>query len=414
MTADGRPHFGDLNPPTRILLAPGPTALPPSVIQALVAPITGHKDPFFLKVMDETANLLRYVYQTENHTCMSLPGTGGAGMEASLANLVQPGDTAVVCVSGLFGERMANIVRRVGGTPKIVSAPWGKPVDPDDVRKVLRNGDVRVIAAVQGETSTGVEQPLDEIGQIAQEHGAMLIVDAVATLGGMRVEPDRWGSAICYSASQKCLSAPPGVSTVTVSDQAMDYIRGRKSEVDCWYLDLDLHDRYWFADERLYHHTAPVLLVYALREALRLIVAEGLETRFERHRIHQEALAAGLEAMDLELFADAKYRLPTVLSVGVPEGVNDTRVRTRLLDEFNIEISGGLGEFAGKMWRIGVMGYSATRSNMLTFLSAVEGLMADEGYGSPSGNAVRAAKVVYAAHAGEPGSAEPLAFVPAD
>jgi alanine-glyoxylate transaminase/serine-glyoxylate transaminase/serine-pyruvate transaminase len=390
------PRIGELSPPQRILLAPGPTNQPTSVLQALIAPLTGHKDPFYLQVMDETAQLLRYVYGTQSAICMTLPGTGGAAMEAAMANLIQPGDTAVVCINGLFGLRMAEIVERCGGTPIQVTAPWGKPVDPDDVRRALASTKARVVSAVHGETSTGVEQPMDEIASIARDNGAMLVVDAVATLGGIPVVPGQWGSAICYSASQKCLSAPPGLSTVAVSGEAMDYVRGREVRVNNWYLDLSLHDRYWFATDRAYHHTAPVLLGYAIHEALRLIAAEGLEARFERHALHSRALRAGLQALEVEPFADPAHQLPTVLAVRIPEGVNDVRVRSSLLNEFGIEIAGGLGEFAGRMWRIGVMGYSATRDNMLLLLTALEELLAREGGAPAAGVGVGAANAVYA------------------
>jgi alanine-glyoxylate transaminase/serine-glyoxylate transaminase/serine-pyruvate transaminase len=366
------------------------------VQQALIAPLTGHKDPSFLKVMDETAQLLRHVFQTTNRTSMSLPGTGGAGMEAALCNLIQPGDKAVVCINGLFGERMADIAARSGATVIPVQAPWGKPVDPEDVRRAVKDGGVRVITTVHGETSTGVEQPLDEIGRIAQEHDAMLVVDTVATLGGMPVLPDEWGCAVCYSGSQKCLSAPPGLAPITVTDEAMAYIRGRTSPVDSWYFDLDLHDRYWFADERAYHHTAPVLMVYALHEALRVVAEEGLEERFARHRLHSRAVAAGLRALEIDFIPDPQYQLPTVLAVRVPPDVDDARVRAGLLNEFGIEIAGGLGPFAGKMWRIGIMGHSASKDNLILFLAALETLLAREGVASASGVAVAAANAVYA------------------
>jgi alanine-glyoxylate transaminase/serine-glyoxylate transaminase/serine-pyruvate transaminase len=390
------PRIGELSPPQRILLAPGPTNQPASVLQALIAPLTGHKDPFYLQVMDETAQLLRYVYKTESATCMTLPGTGGAAMEAAMANLIQPGDKAIVCINGLFGLRMAEIVERCGGTAIPVTAPWGKPVDPDDVRRALGGTNARVVSAVHGETSTGVEQPMDEIGSIAQDNGAMLVVDSVATLGGIPVVPDQWGSAICYSASQKCLSAPPGLSTVAVSPAAMEYVRGREIRVNNWYLDLGLHDRYWFATDRAYHHTAPVLLGYAMHEALRLIAAEGLDARFERHALHSRALLAGLQALEVEPFAEPAYQLPTVLAVRIPEGVNDTRLRSSLLNEYGIEIAGGLGEYLGRMWRIGVMGYSATRDNMLLLLTALEELLAREGGAPAAGVGVGAANAVYA------------------
>jgi alanine-glyoxylate transaminase/serine-glyoxylate transaminase/serine-pyruvate transaminase len=389
-------QLGELKPPERVLLAPGPTNVPPSVLQALVAPITGHKDPFFLTVMDETAQLLRYVYQTENHTTLSLPGTGGAGMEASLSNLIEDGDEVVVCNNGLFGQRMADIVRRHGGVVKEVAAPWGKPVDPEDVRRAMATGHPRVVAVVHGETSTGVQQQIEPLGRIAEEHDAMLLVDAVATLGGMPVLPETWGSAICYSASQKCLSAPPGLSTITVSDRAMEHIRSRGQPVDCWYFDLNLHEQYWFTEGRAYHHTAPVLMVYALREALRVIAGEGLEARFARHELHHRALVAALESLELELLPAPDDRLTTVLSILVPEQVNDARVRAGLLNDFGIEVAGGLGPYAGKMWRVGIMGHSATRENMLAFLSALETVLARENYELAAGTATAAASAVYA------------------
>jgi len=394
-TSVSNPHVGELSTPQRILLAPGPTGLPPAVIHGLSAPLTGHKDPSYLQVMDETAQLLRYVFQTQNKTSMALPGTGGAGMEAALCNLIQPGDSVIVCINGLFGERMAEIVTRTGGKPTIVRATWGQAVDPDAVRQALRANGARVVTVVHGETSTGVQQPIEEIGRIAQENGALLIVDTVATLGGIEVAPDDWGCAVCFSASQKCLSAPPGVAPITVTPAAMEYIRARKVPVGSWYFDLDLHDRYWFAEERAYHHTAPVLLMYALREALRLVAEEGLEARFARHRLHQQAVMAGLEVLDLDLFADPSAQLPTVLAVKVPEGVNDAQVRGQLLNEFGVEIAGGLGQFAGKMWRIGIMGHSATRDNLLLFLDGLETLLARAGHGPASGAAVSAADRIY-------------------
>jgi alanine-glyoxylate transaminase / serine-glyoxylate transaminase / serine-pyruvate transaminase len=264
------------------------------------------------------------------------------------------------------------------------------------VRRAMANGHAKIVAVVHGETSTGVQQQIAPIGRIADEHDAMLLVDAVATLGGMPVIPDEWGSAICYSASQKCISAPPGLATITVSDRAMDRIRSRKEPVDSWYFDLNLHDKYWFAEGRLYHHTAPVLMVYALREALRIIADEGLETRFERHDLHRRALTAALESLELEFLPALEDRLPTVLSILVPDNVDDARVRGALLNEFGIEIGGGLGPYTGKMWRVGVMGHSASRENVLLFLSALESLLARENYGLAPGTALAAANAVYA------------------
>jgi alanine-glyoxylate transaminase/serine-glyoxylate transaminase/serine-pyruvate transaminase len=346
--------------------------------------------------MDETAELLRYVFQTGSETTMSLPGTGGAGMEAAIGNLIQPGDSAVICVNGLFGARMAEIARRCGAEVVQVSAPWGKPVDPDDVRKAVDAHRPRIVTAVHGETSTGVEQPLGEIGEIARAGGAFLVVDAVATLGGAPVVPDEWGADICYAASQKCLSAPPGLAPIAVSDAAMEYIRARGTDVADWYFDLNQHHSYWFAADRIYHHTAPVLLVYALHEACRLIAEEGVGERWERHRLHNRALVAGLEAMDIDLLAEPAHRLSTVVAIRVPDGVDDARIRKELLAEYGIEIAGGLGPFAGKIWRVGVMGHSASRNNIVLFLAALESLLARQGYGAAHGDAVAAASRVYA------------------
>jgi alanine-glyoxylate transaminase / serine-glyoxylate transaminase / serine-pyruvate transaminase len=404
MVVDGA-HPTELTPPQRILLAPGPTALAPTVLQALIAPLTGHKDPFYLTVMDEVAQLLRGVFQTDRRTTMSLPGTGGAGMEATVANLIQPGDTAVVCINGLFGERMAEMVRRCGGNAVAVRAPWGEPIDPEDVRRELRAQKVRVVMVTHGETSTGIIQPIEEIGRDAKEHGAFLVVDTVATLGGVPVTPEEWDCDVCFSASQKCLSAPPGLSPITVSDDVMAYIRSRAVPVSNWYFDLDFHDRYWFAEERAYHHTAPVLLNYALREAVRLAMAEGLEARFARHELHQRALIAGMNALEIDFFGNPDYRLTTVLAVRPPEGINEARVRSELLNEYGVEIAGGLGLEAGKMWRIGIMGYSATQDNMLVLLAGLEALLARQGYGSASGASVAAASAVYSEHAAAPAAA---------
>ncbi len=317
-------------------------------------------------------------------------------MEASLANLLQPGDAAIVCVNGMFGARMQEIARRHNTTVAPVTAPWGKAIDPEDVRRAAQQTKPRVICTVHGETSTGVLQPVEDIADIAQEVDAFLVVDAVATLGGVPVLPDAWHTAICYAASQKCLSAPPGLAPITVSGAAMEYVRNREVPVMDWYFDLNEHDRYWFADERVYHHTAPIPLVYGLHEALRLVAEEGNEARWARHALHHRALVAGLDAMELELFADRSCLLPTVVSVRVPTGVNDVRLRGELLENYGIEISGGLGEFAGKMWRIGVMGYSATHQNILFLLSALETLLAGQGYGSERAAGIAAANAVYA------------------
>ncbi len=387
--------IGPLDPPERILMAPGPTNLPPRVVQALTAPLTGHKDPYYLDVMDEVASLLRYVFETSNPTTLVVQGTGGAGMEASLVNLLEPGDTAVVGVAGLFGQRMVEIASRCGARVVTVEAEWGRPVDPDDLRRAALQSHPKVIALVHGETSTGVEQPVEPVAEIARETGAFLVLDSVATLGGIPVHADLWGVDFCYSGSQKCLSVPPGLAPITVSERAMQHIRSRSSKVRSWYFDLSILEKYW-TRERIYHHTAPVITMYALREALRLIYEEGLEERFRRHRLHAAALTAGLQAMGLELLAEEGFRLTTVCAVRVPQGVDEAKVRNDLLARYNIEISGGLGPLAGKIWRIGIMGHSAQRGNIVLVLSALEESLRQQGYPVQPGAAEAAASRVYA------------------
>lgn len=381
--------------PARVLMAPGPTNLPPAVLQALMAPLTGHKDPVYLKVMDDTADLMRHVFLTNNAVTVALPGTGGAGMEASIVNVVEPGERVLIGVNGLFGERIVEIARRNGAEVVALEAEWGDIIDPDVVRRALAEKRTKAVAIVHGETSTGVLQPVEEIARLAHEHGALMILDTVATLGGIEVATDGWDVDICYSASQKCLSAPPGAAPVTVSERAINAIRGRQSPVSSWYYDLGLHEKYWHG-ERVYHHTAPVLTMYALREACRLAVEEGMEARWQRHERLSRALVAGLQALGLELFAPERYRLPTVAAIRVPDGVNDARVRATLLDRFGIEIAGGLGAYAGRMWRVGVMGYSASEANIALVLTALEFALLEQGHGVDGGAGVAAAMATLA------------------
>ncbi len=382
--------------PARVLMAPGPTNLPPAVLQALAAPLTGHKDPVYLRVMDETADLLRQVFRTRNSVTLALPGTGGAGMEACLVNLLEPGDRVLIGVNGLFAERMVEIGRRCGAEVVEIKAEWGRIIEPEAVERALAEKRTKLVALVHGETSTGVLQPVADVTRLVHEHGALLALDTVATLGGIEVASDDWDLDLCYSGSQKCLSAPPGAAPLTVSDRAMAAIAGRKTPVASWYYDLSLHEKYWLG-ERIYHHTAPVLTMYALREACRLTVEEGLEQRWERHERLFGALVAGLEALGLQLFAPAEYRLPTVAAVRVPDDVNDARVRGILLDEFNIEIAGGLGAYAGRMWRIGIMGYSASEANVVLVLAALEAALRREGQRVDGGAGVAAAMAALAA-----------------
>jgi len=383
----------DLHP--RVLLGPGPSNVHPRVLAALALPTVGHLDPAFLAVMNGTVELLRYVFRTGNRLTMAVSGTGSAGMEAALVNFIEPGDTVVVGVNGLFGERMADIVERAGGRLVRVEAPWGEPLDPDGVARALRaEPKVKALAVVHAETSTGVLQPLEPLAALAREHEALFIVDAVTSLGGVPVEVDAWGLDVVYSGSQKCLSCPPGLAPLTLSDRAVEVLRARRTKVSSWYLDLPMIVSYW-GKERFYHHTAPVNMVFALYEALRLIAQEGLEARFERHRLNGEALLAGIRALGLEPFAREDYRIPMLLAVRVPEGIADTEVRRDLLSEANVEIGGGLGPTRGKVWRIGLLGHSSRRENVLLLLSALASALGRRGFRADPGDALAAAEEVY-------------------
>jgi alanine-glyoxylate transaminase/serine-glyoxylate transaminase/serine-pyruvate transaminase len=386
--------FQDLKPSPRILLGPGPSNVHPRVLRAMATPLVGHLDPEFLVIMDETKKLLRYVFQTENELTIPVSGTGSAGMEASLCNIIEAGDRVVVVVKGVFGERMCDVAERCGAQVERIEVEWGRIVEPDQVKTALKNGGVKVVALVHAETSTGVLQPLEEISHTVHEHGAFLLVDTVTSLGGHPVKVDEWGIDICYSGSQKCLSCPPGLAPITFSESATEVMRNRKSKVQSWYLDMTMVEKYW-GQERAYHHTAPITMNYALREALLLIFEEGLEARFERHRLNHQALLAGLQAMGLEPSAQAEHRLWTLNAVKVPEGVEDARIRRRLLDEFSIEIGGGLGPLKGQIWRIGLMGYSSSKKNVLLFLGALETVLREEGYQLAAGAGVAAATDVY-------------------
>jgi alanine-glyoxylate transaminase/serine-glyoxylate transaminase/serine-pyruvate transaminase len=381
-------------PPQRILMAPGPSNLHPRVLQALIAPLTGHKDPYFLAVMEETAALLRQVFKTTNRATLALPATGGMGMEAALINLLEPGDIVVIGCAGFFAHRMVDICGRLNAVKVVlVEGAWGSPVDNDELIDAVRTRRPRVLAIVHGETSTGVEQPFDGLAEVCREVGALLVVDAVASLGGVHLPVDELGIDICYSGSQKCLSAPPGLAPITLSDRAIATIEARQVPVQSWYLDLGLHARFWDR-EHIYHHTAPILNVYALREAVRMIVEEGVDQRIERHRRQAGALCAGLEALGLRLFADPAHRLTSVTTVLAPPGVSSFVVRAMLLAEFNLEISGGLGDYADRMWRIGIMGHSAQQANIMLLLAALEHALPRQGF-SPPGSGTAAAEAIY-------------------
>jgi alanine-glyoxylate transaminase/serine-glyoxylate transaminase/serine-pyruvate transaminase len=386
-----------LDPPARLLLGPGPSTVSPRVLRAMSIPLVGHLDPAFLHIMDETKRLLQFVFQTRNELTIPISGTGSAGMEACLVNLLEPGDEAVVCINGVFGTRMADIVERCGATLVKVEAPWGRVIDPADVAAALqRCKHPKLLAIVHAETSTGAWQPLEEIGALVHDAGALLVVDTVTSLGGCPVRVDDWHVDACYSGTQKCLSCPPGLSPITFGTRALECLRKRKTKVQSWYLDLTMIEKYW-GDERVYHHTAPITMNYALYESLRIIELEGLEARWARHERNHQALKAGLAAIGLHIAAQENHQLWTLNSVRIPDGVDDARVRGLLLEEFNIEIGGGLGPLKGKTWRIGLMGESSTAANVLLVLSALERVLPRCGHALNAGVGVAAAERVYAA-----------------
>jgi alanine-glyoxylate transaminase/serine-glyoxylate transaminase/serine-pyruvate transaminase len=350
------------------------------VLKAMSTPLIGHLDPDFLTIMNETKMMLQEVFQTKNEFTIALSGTGSAGMEACLVNLLEPGDKALVCVNGLFSERMVEIVKRCQAEPIMVESEWGTFVKPEQVEEALKKaGKVKLIAVVHAETSTGACQPLEEISALAQKSGVLFVVDTVTSLGGIPVKVDEWQIDATYSGTQKCLSCPPGLSPVSFSERAFSVINDRKYKIQSWYLDVQLLRNYW-GKERFYHHTAPISMVYALRESLRLVLEEGLENCFNRHQLHSKALVAGLEAMGLKMVVSESYRLPELNAVYIPEGINDAMVRSALLNEYGIEIGGGLGKFKGKVWRIGLMGYSSKKANVILFLSALEDILTYLGY----------------------------------
>ena len=374
-------------------MGPGPSDVSARVLQAMSAPCIGHLDPYFLTAMDQTQQLLRYLFQTDNRLTIPVSGTGSAGMETCFVNLIEPGDEVVVCVNGVFGNRMSDIVGRIGGKLTRVDARWGQTIDPQDVRKAVQGARPKVVAVVHAETSTGVCQPLEELAAIAHEAGALFLVDTVTSLGGMEVEVDRLGIDAAYSGTQKCLSCPPGLSPVSFSPAAVEAIEQRKTPVVSWYLDMTMVRNYW-GGNRAYHHTAPINMIFALREASRMIAEEGLEARHRRHRLNHRALVAGLEAMGLSMVVAEADRLPMLNTVDIPEGADDKQVRGALLGEYGIEIGGGLGDFAGKAWRIGLMGHAARRDNVVLLLAALESILKGQGV-KISGGALEAAAGVF-------------------
>ncbi len=359
----------------RILLGPGPSMVAPRVLSALARPLLGHLDPEFLQVMEEERILLRQVFRTQNELTLVIPGTGSAGMETALANLIEPGEAALVVVVGFFGERMCEMVGRYGGQVERLEAPWGQVADPERVIDHLNKKRYQLVALVHAETSTGVLQPgIAEIAVAAHRQGTLVVLDTVTSLGGLPVEVDAWGVDIAYSATQKCLSAPPGLSPITVSPRAWEKIRSRKTPVRNWYLDLTGLERYWNSPHA-YHHTAPVNLHFALREALRMALEEGLEARFVRHRSNAEMLWAGLEALNLPPLVSLQNRLTTLTTPRLKAGMDDAALRGQLLEKYNIEVAGGFGPLKGKVWRVGLMGYSSQPENVHTLLTALGQLL---------------------------------------
>jgi alanine-glyoxylate transaminase/serine-glyoxylate transaminase/serine-pyruvate transaminase len=355
------------------------------------APVLGHLDPLFLGCMDDVQSLLRYVFETENRVTIPISATGSAGMEAALVNVIEPGDEVVVCINGVFGERMRDIIERAKGRPVVVEAKWGEAIDRNKIEAALKSCQPRALSVVHAETSTGVLQDLSGLAEMAHARDALLIVDAVTSLAGHPVGVDRQGIDICYSGTQKCIGAPPGLAPITFNERALDCIRSRRSKVQSWYLDITMVERYW-GDDRTYHHTAPISMNYALREALRLIHQEGLAARWARHELNHRALVAGIEAMGLSMAVAPEQRLWSLNAVSVPDGVDDARVRAHLL-EANIEIGGGLGPLKGRIWRIGLMGSGSTRKNVLLVLEALRRALKAEGFACASG--IEAAVAVY-------------------
>ena len=368
-----RPEIRSFQPPVRTLMGPGPSDVPPRVLSALARPTVGHLDPAFVGMMDELKALLRYAFQTRNELTFPVSGPGSLGMETCFVNLVSPGDKVIVCVNGVFGGRMAENVRRLGGVAVVVEDPWGAPVDPAKVEEAFAaNPDAALLAFVHAETSTGALSDAAALAAIARRHGALTIMDCVTSLGGVPVLLDEWGIDAAYSGSQKCLSCTPGLSPVSFSEAAVARIKGRQGACPSWFQDLGLVLGYWSGAKRTYHHTAPVNPLYGLHESLVILAEEGLEAAWARHRDNHLRLRAGLEALGMRFVVSEEARLPQLNSVWVPEGVDEAAARTRLLQEFGLEIGAGLGALAGKVWRIGLMGHSSRPANVALCLSALE------------------------------------------
>jgi alanine-glyoxylate transaminase/serine-glyoxylate transaminase/serine-pyruvate transaminase len=379
----------------RVLMGPGPSDVHPRILDALATPLVGHLDPEFAALMDETQEMLRYAFQTENRLTLAISGTGSAGMETVVVNLIEPGDRMLICINGVFGARMKDVAERAGAVVSSIERPYGEVFDPHEVRAAVERERPKVVGIVHAETSTGAWQPVDEIARIAHDAGALIALDTVTSLAGVPLEIDGWEIDAVYSGTQKCLSCPPGLAPVSFGPRAVEALNQRKTKVQSWYLDLTMIQRYWGSD-RFYHHTAPISMNYALREALALVVEEGLEARIARHALNGKALHAGLAAMGLSLATTEGHRLPQLTCVKIPEGIDDLTVRRRLLKEWGIEIGGGLGPFKGKAWRIGLMGHSSQEKNVNLVLSTLETCLADLGYRLNRGAGTGASAQVFA------------------
>ena len=359
----------------RMLMGPGPSDVHPRVLEAMAVPTIGHLDGQFLDVLNDIRDMLRTVFQTKNELTLAMSGTGSSGMETCVVNLIEPGDKMLVCIAGVFGQRMKDVAERTGAQVTAIEVPWGQVFTADQVAAALKaHGPFKVVGIVHAETSTGAAQPIEAVGRVAHDAGALLLVDTVTSLGGMDVDVDGWQIDACYSGTQKCLSCPPGLSPVTFNARAADVIANRKAKVQSWYLDLTMIQQYW-GSERLYHHTAPVNMNYALHEALKIVLEEGLEARWARHAAQHKGLKAGLEAQGLRYLADADHQLPMLNAVSLPDGVDEAPLRKRLLEEHRIEVGGGLGAFKGKAWRVGLMGESATERHVNGLLDALRALL---------------------------------------
>lgn len=391
--------FRAFHPPLRTLMGPGPSDVPPRILEALGRPTIGHLDPAFVQLMDEVKALLQYVFRTDNALTMPISAPGSAGMEACFVNLVEPGDTVIVCQNGVFGGRMKENVERCGGHAVMVQDAWGSPVDPQKVEDALNaHPEASLVAFVQAETSTGAQSDVRTLVELAHRHDCLTIVDAVTSLAGSPLHVDEWEVDAVYSGTQKCLSCVPGIAPVSFGERAQARIRNRSHKVQSWFLDMNLVMGYWGAGaKRAYHHTAPVNAIYALHEALTMVREEGLENAWSRHRRNHEALKAGLEAMGLQFIVDEPHRLPQLNAVSIPEGVDDAAVRRRLLEEHHLEIGAGLGDLAGRVWRIGLMGYSSRIENITRCLAALDAVLADMGAPVNHGVALPAAEKVLAA-----------------